>query len=253
MKFRNQFLKYKMHAVGEDGQQGGSNGGSANDGKQSDGSTGGKTNTGDNAGLYANMWDTPSTDDGAKAQMQQQPQAPARSASELFNAHVETLGFGTGAEEMMAAFESRDGKAFAKAMASMQAATYKAAMMDSNRLMKESSSKLQNTFQQDTTKTIENSKLLDRLYSDVPFAARPQYEPLARGVLQQFLTQSVNGKRLSPDEAVKETGKYFEQMARDISGRSPENDDPNSGRGSGSKRGGSNLDFVALFAGENKS
>ena len=206
MKFRNQFLKYQLHMnEGDAGGEGGGGGG---------GSEGNENNGGDNSQSFDNMWDTDTSQQGNQQQQNQQQsqsQQAAPSAEEVFNSHVQGLGFGAEANDLMAAMESRDPEAVGKAVAGMQASTYRAAMVDVNKLVNQRVDAAMEANTQNTHNTIEANSVIAQMESALPWTRQPAYAPMAKAVVNQMLQK----EGMTPEKAIAETAKYFQQFAND--------------------------------------
>lgn len=257
MKFRNQFLKYKMHSIVPDG---GDAGGGNNGGTGDSGGDAGQNNDGNNVDPFGNLWDNPDNDDGQGQQQQQSTQSgTSKTPQELFQEHVAGLGFSDMAQKKAAALQSGDPEQIAAIESEQMTHIYKQALININKMMSEKFESFKSTMQNQTTQTMNQSEMMKQLNTEFPFTKSPAYAPVAEAVLKQFLNQKKNGKPMSKDEAIKQTGAYFKNLAKQLGG-SNSNSEFNFRKGNGSSSGNGRFegdddmeDFVALFGGARKS
>ena len=118
MKFRNQFLKYKVHSIGEDDAGGG--GGAGGDGNAS-AEPGAENNTETDLLDHSTMWDNdPANTEQSTAQTVQQSAAQPVSAAETFNNHVAGIDFGSDPSAMMEAMREGNVESFQEQLKNMQ-------------------------------------------------------------------------------------------------------------------------------------
>lgn len=239
MKFRNQLLKYKLHMVADDaGQQGG--------GGQS-GTPASENNS--DAGLsdYSSLWDNEIDEQAAAPGQQiQQPASQQLSATEAFNQHVASINFGSDPAAMMEAVRAGDMEGFAEQMKNMQIGIYKAAMIDANKMMQQSTNSLKSEMQSNTETTISSQKLIGQMNAALPFTAEPAYAPMAKAVLTRLLSK----KGMTPEKAIKETGKYFSDMANRVGGTMNGNLSPGQRKSASNANQNEDMDWVAFMGGK---
>lgn len=224
MKHRNQFLKYKLHMqMSPDGGGGGGGdaGGAANSGGDSDGNSGGQQQSGNNGNSnlisHDNLWETNTNAGGnGNANTGQQPaqQQPAqRSASEQFQAHIDSLDFmgSVNPTEVMTALQNGDADAFGKALTSIGVQAYRNAMTDANKVVQQRVDKMSTTIKSDMSAQNATGELVREMNSQLPFTKSPAYAPVANLVLTQFLQ-----KGMKQADAIKEVGKYFSGLSGEV-------------------------------------
>lgn len=207
MKFRNQFLKYKMHSNTADGDGGGGGGG--------DGKSDAENNSEGDLLDHDNLWDNdaPATETPASSAVQK-PAAQAISAAESFDNHVAGIDFGTDPQALMTAMREGDLEAFTTQMQNLQVGIYKAGMLDANKMMQQTSGNLKTELQQNTDTTISSNKIISEMNEKLPYTAEPAYAPMAKAVISRLLSK----KGMTPAKAIEETGKYFSGMASKVAG-----------------------------------
>lgn len=219
MKYRNQFMKYKMFAndAGGEGGTGGGSGGAGEGGQQ--GGEGGAGNNNQNPlDTFNSLWDTGTQQGG---QQQQQPaaqptQQPAAQPSpeEAFNQHVANINFGGDPNQMVESIRNGEIDGFAKQLQEMQVGIYKAAMLDANKMMRQNMDTLRSELQQQTETTINSDKVISQMEQALPYTKEPAYAPMAKAVLSRLLSK----EGMTADEAIKQTGEYFSLMASQVGG-----------------------------------
>lgn len=250
MKHSNKLNMYKLHSnVPADQMPGG--GGNNNPPNASSNT---ENNSGNNTFDYTNLWSTnkqnanagDSANKGANGSGNNN--ANSRSAEDVFSEHVKSLGFGKHGDALTKALNSGDGQQTMKVIADIQTDTYRSAMLNVNKMVQAQLKNLEDRLTANTSASVENAELLKQLYKEVPFAESPAYAPLAQAVLEQMLNQEVKGKPMTKAQALSETKKYFNDLAKKIG------DNSNGGNSNnGNKNQGSNNqepDWVALLGGK---
>lgn len=226
MKFRNVFLKYKMHAhASPDG--GGTGGGGGDAGNAGDAGTGDAGNTGENNSdsnliSYDDLWDTGSNtgtggDTGGTGNAnanqggQQQQQQP--NANEQFQTHIDSLDFMDGIDVMagMQAVQNQDAEGFKNLVQQIGRNAYRHSLVDANKVVQQRVDSMGTTIKDEVKASTATSSLVSEMNNALPFTKSPAYAPMAKAVLVQFLDK---GK--TPAEALEGVGKYFKGMADDV-------------------------------------
>jgi len=244
MKYRNQFMKYQLHCIDEPGAGGGGGG--------NPGGEPGSENNND-AGLsdHSTLWDNESTETPAPAvQLVQQPAAQPLSAAESFDKHVAGIDFGSNPEAMMAAVRDGNVEGFAEQLVNMQKGIYKAAMLDANKMMQQTTGNLKTEMQNNTETVISSDKLISQMNGALPFTAEPAYAPMAKAVLTRLLSK----KDMTPEKAIKETGEYFSNMSKavggNMNGNLGNNQHSNSNNQFGDATQNEDMDWVQFMGGK---
>lgn len=206
MKFRNQFLKYQLNCI--EGEESGG-GGQAGDGSQDTGGEGDPNNSNNNVDDFSTIWDN--KPNAAEGQIPQQIQiAPEpQSAEQVFNEHVNSLGFGGSADAIMEAMQSQNSENMLAAVSQMQADTYRATMVDANKIIEQRVAAALAEMQNTTHNTITANSAVAQLEYALPWTKQPAYAPMAKAVMNKFLEQD----GATPEKAIEEVGKFFTQFA----------------------------------------
>ena len=221
MKFRNQFLKYKLnyHQSPDAGDGGGGDAGAGD---------AGAGNAGDNNGdanliSHDTMWDTDNTPagnaDGNQQQgQQQQQQQAAPTANEQFDTHIAGLDFmgGIDMNGAAAAFQSGDMEAVGKMFQQIGANAYRNAMIDTNRVVNQRVETMGSQVTNDMNAQNATGRVVGEMNAALPFTAMPAFAPMAKVVLTKFMEKG--GK---PEDAIKEVGKYFNNLSGEVGKMNP--------------------------------
>lgn len=238
MKFRNQFLKYRCHAVVDAEVAAGGGGVAAEEGVEN--------NNEPALPDHSNLWDNESSDEPAQPAHQQQAAAQPLSAAQAFDNHVATLDFNSDPAAMMTAMREGDAEGFAAQLQSMQVGIYKAAMLDANKMMQQTSGNLKTELQQNTDTTISSNKIIGAMNEKLPYTAEPAYAPMAKAVISRLLSK----KGMTPERAIKETGDYFSQMANKVGGTMKGNLNRGQQNQFGDDTQDEEMDWVAFMGGK---
>lgn len=244
MKYRNQFFKFKCHFNAPEGEPAGGGGEGGNDNSQNN----------NDGGLpdHATLWDNESSPAAADvAPVIVQAAAQPLSAAESFSNHVSGIDFGTDNVAMMEALRNGDAEAFGEQIKAMQVGIYKAAMLDANKMMRQTTDGLKADMQKSTATTISSDKLISQMNEKLPFTAMPAYAPMAKAVLTRLLSK----EGMTQDRAIKETGDYFSGMAETISGNVQGGPSGNRSRSSGNQFGNDaaqsgDMDWIEFMGGK---
>lgn len=199
---------------GED-QGGGDGGGGA--------SPAGGPNTGTNqqgrqSDPVLNPWATVSQN--PPNQTQQQPAASSNNGENSPSAQVDQyiagLDFSNGADlgAMMQAVSDGDSGAFGDQLSKMLAGVYKQAMIDSQRLNRQSASALRDEASAAASASVNLNTALDQLVSEIPAFGDESMQPVLRATLNGFMRQHNGDVRKS----VADTKKYMERFVGQIGG-----------------------------------
>lgn len=248
MKFRNQFLKYKLNFHRSPDDDGGGGG---------DGNDGGENNGENNLISDGSMWeDTPSEEQNSNAnqqqQFQQQQQQPA-SADEQFNTHVASLDFTAGIDfgAAMTAFQQGDAEGAQKAFQQMGANAYRQSLIDANKVVNQRVDAMGNQVKSDVQTSNATSRVVSNMNEAIPFTKEKAYAPMAKVVLTRFLSKGLN-----PEKAIEQVGKYFDELSGEVAKLKPNVPNPrpsggfaNSGRAGEDGEGDEEPDWQKILMG----
>jgi len=211
MKYRNQFLKYKLHCNQEDGEGGGGGG--------ADGGNGGGENNGDsNLPTHADLWNTDSSNEGGQNGNGSQPagnqggqQNGNTNPEEVFNNHVKNINFTDGVDvnSVMTAMQNGDTEAFGTALRQIGENAYRQTMMDSNKILNSRMDKFKSEVNDSVSTATATDKAVSQLNSELPFTKDAAYAPIAQEVFSRYLKQ----KDMTVEKAIEKTGDYFQSLS----------------------------------------
>ena len=227
MKFRNQFLKYKLncHTSPDGGDAGG--GDSGGDGN------GGQSNDETNLTSLPDPWQT--NDAGEESGSQPAPAKPTATAAatpeEIFNNHVAGIDFtaGINVSDMQTAMQNQDSETFNKGLRSIGEAAYRQAMIDTNKVLNSRLDTVKDEINQNVSTATATDKAVSQLNSALPYTGEPMYKPVADEVFARYLKQP----KMTVEKAIELTGEYFQKFSADVSKLNPKAPSPRSGGGFG--------------------
>lgn len=235
MKFRNQFLKYKLQSEGEDGNPGGG-------GPQQSATPSGENNNQGDLPTFDDLWDNPSTGGEQNPATPQQPTGQQLSAEEQFQQHVASIDFGADPQAMFQAAQQGNAEVFTEQMQKLTAGIYKAAMLNSNKMLNQRMESMREEMKQTTSTALSSDKLIGRMNEQLPFTKDPAYAPMAKAVLTRLL----NKEGMTPEKAIAGTGRYFQDLAKNVS---PNGSSGNRDTGTG-ESGSEDMDWVSFMGGK---
>lgn len=220
------FNKYRLQdeETGGDGGNGGEGGDKDN-----------KDNKDNHLISHDSLWDAPANEDKSgdnkDNNQQQQQQQQQSNPNEVFDKHIEGLDF-TGGIDLAAsikAIQDGDVEVFGKLLQQVGANAYRNSLVDANKVVQQRVDKMALDVKADVSSSTATSDLVKEMHTALPFTKNPAFAPVAQLTLTQFLTKGV-----SPKEAIKEVGKYFENLSGEVSKMNP---NPPNGRPTGQFRG----------------
>lgn len=229
MKFRNQFLKYKVHSMAEDGTGGGT--GDANQ-QQPNGNEQQQNNKDVTIDDFSNIWDnTSQAEENQQGQQNFQQPPQQQSAEDIFNNHVNTLNLGASAGDLMAAMQSQDPEQIATALQANNAQVYRSAMIDANKMVDSRIDAIRDEMQTNTDNTIKGNTIIAQMENALPYTKNGAYAPMAKAVISQLLEKP----GMTTENAIVQTGKYFEKFVSDVQStqQTPPGSKPKGGFGNG--------------------
>lgn len=246
MKYRNQFLKYKLQSVDpEDGAAGGGGAGGGEGGAANAGQGGENNNQGD-LQTFDDLWDNPSNDSGDAGNnaggASQQQSGQQLSADEQFQAHVASIDFGVDPAAMFQAAQSGNSEGFAEQMQKLTSGIYKAAMLNSNKMLNQRMESMRDEMRQTTQSAVSSDKLISQMNERIPFTKDPAYAPMAKAVLTRLLN-----KGESPEKAIAGTERYFRDLAKQVPGSTSGKGKDVSGNGEADSQ---EMDWVSFMGGK---
>ena len=225
-KVRHSIRRFYCHTSPDAGTAG--NSGTGDGGQQGQQSQEGQqgqqqgqqNNQQNNTNLLANMWDNTSNQQqqqqnandinqpGQAANNQQQTTDP----NAALNAHIETLGLNQGIDLASIQADLQDGKteSLQTVLSTVAANTYKAAMVDANRLVDTKINQALEEANATANGNFQSHLALSSLHEALPFTADPVISPVAENVFTQFIS-----KGLSITDAIKQTGEFFKHTSQE--------------------------------------
>ena len=217
-------------------------------GGNSSGNDGNDNNNNDNLQSHDSLWDAGGNDgnngndDSSNNGNSGNDQIP--DANEAFNKHIETLDFtaGINLQEGMQAIQNGDLEAFANLLQQVGINAYRNSLVDANKVVQQRVDQMAQTVKDDVSSSNATSAVVSAMQEKLPFTKQKAFEPIAKLVLTQFLE-----KKFSPEDAITETGKYFQNLSGETQKLSPK---PPGSRPSGNFRGSSDNQDGNSDAGE---
>jgi len=208
MKFRNQFLKYKLHSNTDDGGAGGSGG----QGGQSGSDGAGQNNQSDNLIVTDDFWNMDSQGDTNPDTNGQQSagQTDTNSSGDSLSEYVSSLDFTSGVDfgKLNQGLQTGDAEALKETFSTFAQSIYKQALLDAHNLTTKKLEAAREEFSQVANETVEMKSLVREMNVQLPFTANPLHEPVAKAVLQQAL----KAKGATPEKALAAVKQYFEKL-----------------------------------------
>jgi hypothetical protein len=221
MKYRNQFLKFKLHYHQSPDDTGGGGSGDGNSGGEGAGKGEGN-NEADNLLSLDTMWEAPDAA-GRESAANTNTQGAGNegnqpTADEALQTHIDSLGLTNGIDftAAAAAMQQGDVEGMQKAFLAIASNSYKAAMLDSNKIVTERVTKIQDDMRKESDSQIQTGKLVDAMHTAMPFTKQPSFDPMAKAVLTQFVS-----KGATQDQAIDGVRKYFKKVSDEMIGLQP--------------------------------
>lgn len=221
-------------------EEGGGEGGGGSGQQQSDGgnvNSDDKNNNKDNLISHENLWDASASDDksgGNGNDNNANANANQPDPNETFNKHVDSLDFtgGIDVEAGMKAFADGDREGVLSMLQQVGQNAYRNSIVDANKVVQQRVDKMADSVKADVSNSNATSDLVKEMNTQLPFTKNPAFAPVAQLTLTQFMQKGV-----SPQEAIKEVGKYFQNLSGEVGKMNP---DAPGGRPTGQFRGSSN-------------
>lgn len=180
-------------------------------GQQGTAAPGTQNNTQNNVSPLAGMWQDDTTNSQPKPGTQQQ-QAPATQGQPpadpgtFLNNHIATLNLTNGIDMAQIAEQMRDGdhSGMQAALGTIAANSYRAAMLDANKLINAKVESAITEAQKRSGADFASTMALQQLHEALPFTSDDLVKPMAENVFLRFIK-----KGQSVQDAIKNTGEYF--------------------------------------------
>lgn len=215
------FDKKRLQNQGGEGGEGGSGGDNQQQPDGGNANQDDKNNSKDNLISHAELWDAQASDDksgGSSDGQQQTQQQQQGDPNEKFNTHVDSLDFSNGIDmaASMTAIQNGDVEAFGKLIQQIGANAYRNSLVDANKVVQQRVDKMADSVKADVSTSNATSDLVKEMNTQLPFTKNPAFAPVAQLTLTQFMQKGVPAQ-----EAIKEVGKYFQNLSGEVGKMNP--------------------------------